>query len=163
MEKPDARIERMLGMIEDLEPTLKTIKKLQESGLMSILDALAEQSDAIFNYASTMEVLGAASAVIRFIPIISSAVGDLDNEKLESSMRAISWNALISNLLAAIESIGREMGKIEMPSTRPGIMALLSEARSPETTFLLRLMRAVARDIMDQEMENREGSGKPQE
>ncbi|MEM0156530.1 MAG: hypothetical protein QXN26_00500 [Thermoplasmataceae archaeon] len=163
METNDARIEKILGMIEDLEPTLKTIKKLQESGLMSILDALAEQSDVMFNYASSMDILGAASALIRFIPLISSAVGDLDPERLESTMRTISWNTLFSSVLTAIESMGREIGKIEMPSSRPGIMALLSEARSPETTFLLRLMRGVVRDMMDQEMKNRGSSVKPHE
>lgn len=157
------RLERILSMIEDLEPTLKTVKKLQESGLMSVLDALAEQSDILFNYASTMEILGAASAMIRLIPLISSAVGEMDSERFETGIKAISWGTVFSSLLAAMESMGKGMEKIDMPSSRPGTMALLSEARSPEMIFLMRLIREVSRGIMDQEIKNREAGSKPHE
>ena len=159
----DERIDRILGMIEDLEPTLKTVKKLQESGLMSVLDALAEQSDVLFNYASTMDLLGTASALVRFIPLISSAVGDLDPERFETGIKEVSWNAVFSLLLAVMESLGKGMEKVEIPSSRPGALALLSEARSPEMAFLIRLVREIARGIMDQETKKREGGIKPQE
>ena len=159
----DERIDRILGMIEDLEPTLRTVKKLQESGLMSILDALAEESDVLFNYASTMDLLGTASALVRFIPLISSAVGDLDPEKFETGIKEVSWNSIFSLMLAVMESVGKGMEKVEIPSSRPGTLALLSEARSPEMAFLIRLVREIARGIMDQETKKREGGIKPQE
>lgn len=159
----DDRIMRALKMIEDLEPTLKTVKKLQESGIISVLDALAEQSDVLFNYASTMDLLGAASAIIRFIPLMSGAVGDLDPERLESGIMAVPWNAVFSSLLAIMKSMGEGMEKIEVTSSRPGTLALLSEARSPEMTFLMRLMKEIARGMMNQEARNRGRNQKPQE
>ncbi|MCL5732825.1 MAG: hypothetical protein M1285_05455 [Candidatus Thermoplasmatota archaeon] len=159
----DERMERILRMIEDLEPTLRTVKKLQESGLMAVVDALAEQSDVLFNYASTMDLLGTASALVRFIPLISSAVGDMDPERFEAGIKGVSWNSMFSLLLAVMESVGKGMEKVEIPSSRPGTLALLSEARSPEMAFLIRLMREIARGVMDQETKNREGGIKPQE
>ena len=95
--------------------------------------------------------------------LTSSATGAQDSGKFEIVRKAVSWNVIFSSLLAVMESTGKGKEKIEISSSRPGTMALLSEARSPEMTFLMRLMKEIARGMMNQEARNRGSNQKPQE
>lgn len=81
-------------------------------------------------------------------------------ERFETGIKAISWGTIFFSMLAVMESMGKGMEKIDMPSSRSGTMALLFEARNPEMVFLMRLMREVSRGIMDQEIKNREAGSK---
>ena len=63
--------------------------------------------------------------------LTSSATGAQDSGKFEIVRKAVSWNVIFSSHLAVMKCMGEGMEKIEVTSSRPGTMALLSEARSP--------------------------------
>ncbi len=148
MSSQDGSLDEILQKLAELEPTINTLKKLQESGLMSVLDAIAEQSDNLFNYASTMELLGAASALLKIIPVMSQVAGMVDAEDLQEKLDHIPWKALINLFTAFLDFVGSDLMSIEPPEGKGKTLKLLSEVRSPEMEYLLRIMRALSTRMM---------------
>ncbi|MEM0168003.1 MAG: hypothetical protein QW515_05175, partial [Thermoplasmatales archaeon] len=52
------KLDRIENKLNALEPTINTIEKLQESGIIGMIDGFAEDFDNIFNYSTKMEILG---------------------------------------------------------------------------------------------------------
>lgn len=142
--------ESLLNLLADLEPTLRTVKKLQDSGIMAVLDALADQSDNLFNYASTMELLGAASAAVKLVPVLSQAAGEADSDEIQDKLSRIPWKTLFRILSALLEFVATDFTSIKPPEGRTRTMQVLSEVRSPEMEYMLRLVRAVSLKIMQE-------------
>ncbi|WP_075057048.1 hypothetical protein [Thermogymnomonas acidicola] len=140
----EERVERILEKLSEIEPAINTVKKLQQSGLLAVLDAIAEQSDNIFNYASTMGILDAASAMARIAPLVSDIMGNVDVEALEGKLRSVPWKTLFSALLALLDFIATDLPKIRAPAGKghntadpfrdeePGHGILPQDSRVPE-------------------------------
>ncbi len=91
--------DELIGKIKDLEPTIDAIKKLQENGIISVLESLGDQADLILNYGSTMETLGTISLLFRMLGIANISIGKLNQEKLIKDAQEIDWgNCSISYL-----------------------------------------------------------------
>lgn len=148
MTADDGKREDILGKLAELEPTINTLRKLQESGLMSVLDAIAEQSDNLFNYASTMELLGAASAAVKLLPILSHVAGLVDPDDLQEKLERIPWKAIINLFTALLDFVGSDLMTIEPPEGKGKTLKLLSEVRSPEMEYLIRILRAFSTRMM---------------
>ncbi len=155
MTSQDGRLDDILQKLAELEPTINTLQKLQESGIMSILDAIAEQSDNLFNYASTMELLGAASAAMKILPVLSQIAGMVDTDDLQEKLEHIPWKALINLFTAFLDFVGSDLMSIEPPEGKGKTLKLLSEVRSPEMEYLIRIVRALSTRMMKELKEQR--------
>ncbi|GGM76472.1 hypothetical protein GCM10007108_13120 [Thermogymnomonas acidicola] len=144
----EERVERILEKLSEIEPAINTVKKLQQSGLLAVLDAIAEQSDNIFNYASTMGILDAASAMARIAPLVSDIMGNVDVEALEGKLRSVPWKTLFSALLALLDFIATDLPKIRAPQGKVTTLQILSEMRSPGMEYFLRIAESLSTKVM---------------
>lgn len=143
-------VNSLLKKISEIEPAINTVKKLQQSGILAVLDAVAEQSDTIFNYASTMDLLGAVSAFSRLVPVLSEVFGNIDMDELEERLRDVPWTTLIGMLMAFLEFLSTDMLSIEPPEGKVSTLHILSEMKSPGMEFLLRIAESLSTKVMDQ-------------
>ncbi len=141
------KIEHLLDELNDLEPTINSLKKLQESGLMGAVDAISEQSDNIFNYATTMTILGAFSAFVKLLPILSKISDNIDFDELQNKISSIQWESLIKVVNVILDFVSVDLPKIEN-SSKGGVIRVLSDIKSPETEYLLRIMEEFSKRLI---------------
>ena len=140
--------DELIGKIKDLEPTVDAIKKLQENGIISVLESLGDQADLILNYGSTMETLGTISLLFRMLGIANISIGKLNQEKLIKDAQEIDWGELFNILFSILRFIANDARNIPKPAGKQRLKDAIGELRSPETEYLIALMSDISSLLM---------------
>ncbi len=140
--------DELIGKIKDLEPTIDAIKKLQENGIISVLESLGDQADLILNYGSTMETLGTISLLFRMLGIANISIGKLNQEKLIKDAQEIDWGELFNILFSILRFIANDARNIPKPAGKQKLKDAIGELRSPETEYLIALMSDISSLLM---------------
>jgi hypothetical protein len=140
--------DELIGKIKDLEPTVDAIKKLQENGIISVLESLGDQADLILNYGSTMETLGTISLLFRMLGIANISIGKLNQEKLIKDAQEIDWGELFNILFSILRFIANDARNIPKPAGKQKLKDAIGELRSPETEYLIALMSDISSLLM---------------
>ncbi|MEM0073826.1 MAG: hypothetical protein QXT54_04890, partial [Thermoplasmatales archaeon] len=147
------KLDRIENKLNALEPTINTIEKLQESGIIGMIDGFAEDFDNIFNYSTKMEILDTVTLAIRVLKPLSKVMKKGDIEKLLLLLENVDFNKLIP-LLEALASCAPEARDVLKVSSRRkekmGLMEMMNQIRSPEMAALI----AVARKLSGCMLEN---------
>jgi len=140
--------EDMMKKIEQLEPTIDALKKLQDSGIISALEALSDQADIIINFASNMEILGTMSILFRAMGIADISIGKVDQEKLVKDAKEIEWGELFEMLFRLLKFIANDAKNIPKPVGKQKLKDAIGELISPETEYLIKLMSGISSQLM---------------
>lgn len=146
------KLNKIESKLDALEPTLNTIEKLQESGIIGMLDGFAEEFDNIFNYATKMEVFDMITMAVRVIEPLTKMMKKGDIEKLLSVLDKVEIDKLIPMLeaLAACAPKADEVMKVSSRRKKKiGLMELMNTVRSPEMGALLSLARELSGCMME--------------
>ncbi len=140
-------------IVEELLPTIRTIKKLQESGIMAMIDAVADNFDELFNYASSMPLMDGISLLVKIAPMASVLLKSIDMDKLQKSLESIPWDRVAYGFNSITDFMAKDMEKVQIPQTKASMLRALGEIETPEMQYLLNIAIKFARRIMD-DMEN---------
>ncbi|MGP6221026.1 hypothetical protein [Caldiplasma sukawensis] len=153
-ENQNERIRNLLQKLSEVEPAIITVKKLQESGILAIIDALSEQSDMIFNYSSNMELLQAFSTFLTILEILNKILSSVDFEYLKEQVNKIPWNKLFNIIGVVLEFIVSDAPKVKPSSEKISTLKLLSEIKSPGMEFLIRELEVLSERLIEEMKEN---------
>ncbi|MEM0141704.1 MAG: hypothetical protein QXN66_06740 [Thermoplasmatales archaeon] len=138
------KLERIENRLDALEPTIITIEKLQESGIIGMIDGFTEEFDNVFNYATKMEILDSITMAIKIVKSLSKVMEKGNLDRLISIVEKIDFGKITPLLEAAI-SCAPKAGEILKASSRRkekiGFMELVNEVRSPEIASLISLAK----------------------
>ncbi len=143
--------EDIMKKIAELEPTIDTLKKLQDSGIIAALEALSDQADLIINFASNMEILGTMSIMFRLMGIADISMGKVDQDKLIRDAKEIDWGQLFEMLFRILKFIANDAKNIPKPAGKQKLKDALGELRSPETEYLIKLMSGMSKQLMQKD------------
>ncbi len=138
--------------LEEIKPTLETVKKLQESGLIAMIDGVAEEFDNIFNYASKMEILDILTMAVRILEPLTKMMKKGDLDKLIEIFNKVDISKFIP-LLEALANCSDKMEDVLKVSAKRkkkmGMMEMLNTVRSPEMAALLSLGKEMSGCLME--------------
>jgi uncharacterized protein YjgD (DUF1641 family) len=146
------KLNKIENKLDALEPTLNTIEKLQESGIIGMLDGFAEEFDNIFNYATKMEIFDMITMAIRILEPLTKMMKKGDIEKLLSLLDKVEIDKLVP-LLEAVASCAPKAEEVMSVSSRRkkkvGLMELMNTVRSPEMGALLSMAKELSGCMME--------------
>jgi len=146
------KLNKIENKLDALEPTLNTIEKLQESGIIGMLDGFAEEFDNIFNYATKMEIFDMITMAIRILEPLTKMMKKGDIEKLLSLLDKVEIDKLVP-LLEAVASCAPKaeevMGVSSRRKKKVGLMELMNTVRSPEMGALLSMAKELSGCMME--------------
>lgn len=147
-EDQNERMRNLLQKLYEIEPAINTVKKLQESGILAIIDALSEQSDMIFNYSSSMELLDALSTFLKIFEITNKIISSVDVEHLKEQILKIPWDKLLNIMGVVFEFIISDAPKIKPSQEKISTLKLLSEIKSPGMEFFIRELEMLSEKVI---------------
>ncbi len=146
------KLNKIESKLDALEPTLNTVEKLQESGIIGMLDGFAEEFDNIFNYATKMEIFDMITMAIRVLEPLTKMMKKGDIEKLLSLLDKVEIDKLVP-LLEAVASCAPKAEEVMSVSSRRkkkmGLMELMNTVRSPEMSALLSMAKELSGCMME--------------
>ncbi|MGC8547167.1 MAG: hypothetical protein ACP5MU_05895 [Thermoplasmata archaeon] len=146
------KLNKIENKLDALEPTLNTIEKLQESGIIGMLDGFAEEFDNIFNYATKMEIFDMITMAIRVLEPLTKMMKKGDIEKLLSLLDKVEIDKFVP-LLEAVASCAPKAEEVMSVSSRRkkkvGLMELMNTVRSPEMGALLSMAKELSGCMME--------------
>ena len=126
-EKLTKLLEELANNTDAIESLLRTITKLNDSGILAALEGLAEGFDEGFNYMARQELM----ATIGNLMMIFYALSKID--------QAILYE-IAEKLPKGIETMHKELKK---PRHKVGILEMLKILESPDMAAFLRAVQAM--------------------
>jgi len=152
------KLERIESKINAIEPTLNTIEKLQESGIIGMLDGFAEEFDNIFNYATKMEILDMVTMAIKILEPLSRMSKKGDIEKLIALLSKADMDKVLPVLEAVLSCAPKVQDVMEVSSRRTKkvrLGELMDLIRSPEMGALLYTAKELSGCVMEDSKKNK--------
>jgi uncharacterized protein YjgD (DUF1641 family) len=146
------KLNKIENKLDALEPTLNTIEKLQESGIIGMLDGFAEEFDNIFNYATKMEIFDMITMAVRVLEPLTKMMKKGDIEKLLSLLDKAEIDKLAPLLEAIVSCAPKAKEVISISSRREkkvGLTELMDIVRSPEMGALLYTAKELSGCVME--------------
>jgi len=138
--------------LEEIKPTLETVKKLQEAGLIGMIDGLAEEFDNLFNYASKMELLDLLTITVKVLEPLQKMMKTGELQRLLELLTKVDISKLMPILEAMANCSDKVVDVLEVSSRRKkkmGLMEMLNTVRSPEMAALLYMGKELSGCMME--------------
>lgn len=145
----EEKISDLATLLDDLYPTIRALKKLQESGIIAIVDAFADNFDELFNYASKMSILDGISAIIKLAPIANELLKFLDLYQVQENLKNIPWDKVAFALASLTEFMAKDFENVIIPQNKTGMLKTLEEIEKPEMQYLLNIAMKFSKRMMD--------------
>ncbi len=146
------KLNKIESRLDSLQPTIDTIEKLQESGIIGMVDGFAEEFDNIFNYATKMEIFDLITMAVKVLEPLTKMMKKGDIEKLLTLLDKVEIDKLIP-LLEALASCAPKAEEVLSVSSRRkkkvGLMELMNTVRSPEMGAMLSLVQELSSCMME--------------
>ncbi len=146
------KLNKIESRLDSLQPTIDAIEKLQESGIIGMVDGFAEEFDNIFNYATKMEIFDLITMAVKVLEPLTKMMKKGDIEKLLTLLDKVEIEKLIP-LLEALASCAPKAEEVMSVSSRRktklGLMELLNTVRTPEMGAMLSLVQELSTCMME--------------
>ncbi|MEM0158284.1 MAG: hypothetical protein QW812_02085 [Thermoplasmataceae archaeon] len=146
------KADRVGSMLERLEPTLSTIEKLQESGIIAMVEAFADEFDNIFNFATKVEIFNAATLVIKLLRRFSNFANSDDIDRLMAILEKVDVGKLAQIIEVALPCLTEADEALKPYSEnreKLGVKEIVNELRSPEMRIIISVAKKLSNCVME--------------
>ncbi len=154
MENANKQNDEISNLIKELEPTIRTLKKMQDSGFLGAIDALLDHSDELFNYLVNMENMGTLSLLWEIIPILNELSYKVDFDKLKAALSKENVKKVNDLLINLLDFLGNDIDNIKINKSRANILEVLSQMRSSEIEYLFEVMQMFTSKYLQNKKDN---------